>query len=64
MEEFIEYVLSFYGPRGLYDYSFTRKEVEAAIEIRLQDEKIEFAADSFDRELVRDIVLENLRGKK
>lgn len=64
MKDFIEYVLKFYGMTedAIYDYAFTREEVEAAIAIRLQNTEIEFAADSFDRELVRDIVLETLRA--
>lgn len=64
MKDFIEYVLKFYGMTedAIYDYAFTLEEVEAAIAIRLQNTEIEFAADSFDRELVRDIVLETLRA--
>lgn len=64
MKDFIEYVLSFYGAveDSIYDYAFTREEVEAAIAIRLQNTEFEFAADSFDRELVRDIVLDQIRG--
>jgi hypothetical protein len=66
MEDFVEYVLSFYGTGedAIYDYAFTREEVEAAFTIRLQNDEIEFAGDSFDRELVRDIVIEVLRGEK
>lgn len=66
MKDFIEYVLSFYGTGGeaIYDYAFTREEVEAAFTIRLQNTEIEFAGDSFDRELLRDIVLDVLRGEK
>ena len=64
MKDFIEYVLKFYGTSedAIYDYAFTRKEVQQAIAIRLENRDIEFAADSFDRELVRDIVLETLRA--
>jgi hypothetical protein len=64
--DFIDYVMSFYGSGedAIYDYAFTREEVESAIAIRLLDEVIEFAADSVDRELVRDIVLEIIRGGK
>jgi hypothetical protein len=66
MEDFVEYVLSFYGTgwAAIYDYAFTREEVEAALAIRLENTEIEFAADSYDRELVRDIVLDVLRGEK
>jgi hypothetical protein len=64
MKDFIEYVLKFYGASkdAIYDYAFTREEVEAAIAIRIQNTEIEFASDSFDRELIRDIVLEQIRG--
>jgi hypothetical protein len=66
MNDFIEYVMSFYGSveDAIYDYAFTREEVEAALAIRLENTEIEFAADSVDRELIRDIVLENIRGAK
>ena len=64
MNDFIEYVMSFYGPEGIYDMNATREEVEDALAIRLENAEIEFAADSFDRELIRDIILDNLRGAK
>jgi hypothetical protein len=64
MNDFIEYVMSFYGPEGIYDMNATREEVEDALVIRLENAEIEFAADSFDRELIRDIILDNLRGAK
>lgn len=64
MNDFIEYVMSFYGPEGIYDMNATREEVEAALAIRLENTEIEFAADSYDRELIRDIILDNLRGAK
>lgn len=64
MNDFIEYVMSFYGPGEIYDMNATREEVEDALAIRLENTEIEFAADSFDRELIRDIILDNLRGVK
>ena len=59
MAEFPQYVLSFYGAKGLYDYNFTLDEIQKAIEIRKAHPTlahIPFDADSFDREYVRDIV--------
>ena len=60
-QEFVEYVLSFYGKGGIYaDYFGTgvsKKEVEDAFKLRLKNKKIPFDGDSFDRELVRDIML-------
>ena len=64
MNDFIDYVLSFYGANEIYDMGATREEVEAAIVVRLENTEIEFAADSYDRELIRDIILDNLRGVK
>ncbi len=62
VQEFVNYVLSFYGVGGLYDYKFTKKEVEDAIVIRVNENDMEFVADSVDRELVRDIVLDVIRA--
>ena len=64
MNGFIDYVMSFYGPGEIYDMNATREEVEDALAIRLENTEIEFAADSFDRELIRDIILDNLRDVK
>ena len=64
MNDFIDYVMSFYGPGEIYDMNATREEVEDALAIRLENTEIEFAADSFDRELIRDIILDTLRGVK
>lgn len=56
--EFIEYVLKFYGKGGLYDFNATKDEVLQALDVRLNTRKdIPFDGDSFDRELVRDIIL-------
>ena len=62
LEEFVEYVLDFYSPESeLYtEMAFTREEVLFAIAerfIRYQG-AIQFTGDSYDREKVRDIVLE------
>jgi len=59
-DEFVDYVLSFYGKGQMYSSMFkkpvTRARVIAATEKLLKMNR-EFAGDSFDRELVRDIML-------
>lgn len=62
MQDFIDYVLSFYGPNGVYDFNFTESEVKKGLQIHLIKEKVAFAGDSVDREMVRDIVLDELRS--
>ena len=57
MTGFIDYVLSFYGPGEIYDMGATRSEVEHALKIRLKREDVPFSFDSYDRELVRDIII-------
>jgi hypothetical protein len=61
MDDFIDYVMSFYGPGEIYDMGATRREVEIAIGIRLGKPEIPFDGDSVDREMIRDIILE-MRG--
>ena len=66
-ESFVNYVLSFYGAGGVYEDFFspppTKEEVEAAVKIRQEASgEPEFSGDSFDRELVRDIMFAK-RGK-
>lgn len=70
LNEFYDYVLSFYGHGEIYDISATRDEVIKATGIRINTcneneygipiNEIEFQGDSFDREYVRDIIL-NMR---
>jgi hypothetical protein len=66
---FIEYVLSFYGPAGIYGRELifgggvSEEEVVAALKVRKKNKKVPFDGDSLDREIVRDIML-YLRGKK
>jgi hypothetical protein len=62
MNEFVEYVFSFYGAGGLYDFDASIEEIKNAIKVRLENAEMEFVADTVDRELVRDIMLEN-RGQ-
>ena len=55
-QDFVNYVLDFYGYRGIYStHGFTRREVETALDVYLQT-KPEFLGDSIDRERVRDVV--------
>ena len=67
MKEFVDYVMGFYGKGEIYDIGATREEAWKATCIRLKrmiDEPrggISFEADSTDREVVRDIILE-MRG--
>lgn len=60
LKEFVEYVMGFYGPGGLYaslfPKPFTRREVTAATKLRMAS--ADYAGDSFDREAVRDLVLQ------
>ena len=61
LEEFVEYVLSFYSSESvLYpEMKFTKEEVALATAERLiRYKNTEFAGDSVDREWVREIVLE------
>ena len=65
MKEFIDYVMSFYGPDGVYgkEYKMRRMEVNNAIKVyfkRIEEyEWLEWGnGDSLDRERVRDIVIE------
>lgn len=58
--DFETYVLQFYGKGGIYDYGFLRQDVRKALKIRMEKfPEIEFGGDSFDRELIRDIVLKS-----
>lgn len=66
-KNFVNYVLDFYGQRGIYEEFFkpdgvTRGEVETALKIRKTQADPPFDGDSFDRELVRDIMFV-LRGE-
>lgn len=59
MEDFIDYCFEFYGKGGFYDLKATHTELERAYRIRrLFDRFLPFDGDSFDREWVRDILLE------
>ena len=56
---FTEYMLDFYGPKGIYPHGFTAVQINLATQLykcRLP-EGHEFFGDSIDRENVRDIIL-------
>ena len=60
--EFVEYMLDFYGPNGVYDISMTEAEVREALPIRLLERAdLLFTGDTVDRELCQYIVTHNLR---
>ena len=64
MNEFVEYVMSFYGHGEIYDMGVTRDDVLLATGMRLEGRKdVEFTGDTFDRELVRDILIERIGYK-
>ena len=54
--EFIQYVKSFYGPGGIYDMNATDAMIIDAT-IQYINSGADFAGDSFDRENVRDIMI-------
>jgi hypothetical protein len=56
MEEFYDYVLSFYGDDGIYKIGATRDMVMEATQ-KYINSGADFTGDSFDREHVRDIML-------
>lgn len=62
--DFPDYVLSFYGKLGIYDMGVTRDDVLIATGIRLETRKdIDFDGDTLDRELVRDILIDQFGYK-
>lgn len=60
-DEFVDYVLDFYGQRGIYEMSppATLEEVESALRLRKKNanRSLPFDGDSTDREIIRDIIL-------
>lgn len=64
MNEFVDYVLDFYGDKGIYAMGVTREDILIATGIRMESRKdIEFQGDSLDREMVRDILIERFGYK-
>jgi hypothetical protein len=58
-EGFIQYVLEFYGKDGIYPMGANVNHVIWALEKLLSRENYDFAADSIDRENIRDIMIED-----
>ena len=57
-EEFVQYVLSFYGKGGLYDMNVDRNMVYKGIELVIAEYGVDlFEGDSVDRERVRDAMI-------
>lgn len=61
LEAFKAYVWEEYGPRKqggpLFDSNLRMEEIDIALHLLLANPEHDFAADSYDRELVRDIML-------
>lgn len=61
INDFIDYVISFYGPNGIYPMGANRTVVRKATNDLIRICKIkgqEFCGDSVDRELVRDLLID------
>lgn len=56
-EDFLEYVFLFYGKSGVYDMGATMEMIISAVGDLLVEPDWDFAADSVDREKVRDIMM-------
>ena len=54
---FIDYVMSFYGPGGVYDFGAKKADVAIATCYVLKNNEFPFDGDSIDRERVRDVLL-------
>ena len=59
MMEFIRYVKSFYGPGGIYDMGATDDDIIEAT-FKYIHSGADFCGDSFDRESVRDIMIDEM----
>jgi hypothetical protein len=60
LQEFYDYVLSFYGADGLYPMDATLKLIKQATSTHIKILKLkgdEFCGDSIDRECVRDLLI-------
>jgi hypothetical protein len=63
---FVQYMLEFYGPKGIYPSGFTSTQIILATQLykaRLKEGE-EFVGDSIDRERVRDIIFAARELKK
>jgi hypothetical protein len=63
MIKFYQYVRSFYGKDGLYPMGATVPDIVAATKILIDAVGDAFEGDSFDREDVRDILIEDFGYK-
>lgn len=64
INDFIGYVMSFYGPDGLYPMGANRTVVRKATNDLIKISEIkgrEFCGDSIDRELVRDLLIDKYK---
>ena len=64
MDEFIKYVYSFYGKNGIYPMKATKPIIKKAIKIHIASLALdgnEFLADSMDREMVREIMINDFK---
>ena len=59
--DFINYCLEFYGPSGLYPLGVTKEQIEGVLQELLDRPDYDFAGDSFDRENIRDILMERFK---
>ena len=63
-KEFFSYVFDFYGAGGIYDMNVTISDIMAAyIRARYDMPYYEFEFDSVDRELIRDVLIDNFGYK-
>lgn len=65
LNEFVDYVMGFYGTGGIYDIGATRDEVLMATGVRKGICKwtvVKYEGDTIDREAVRDIILDMRSG--
>ena len=56
MTTFVQYVMQFYGPGGIYDMGATSEMIRTATLLYLEM-GADFEGDSVDRENVRDIMI-------
>lgn len=58
IQYFVDYVLSFYGAKGIYAMNVSEIDVVKALAIYLSNPETDCAFDSVDREKVRDILID------
>jgi pantothenate kinase len=57
MNLFYSYVFKYYGPEGIYPMGATMDQIMEATAKYLKTENVDFCGDSYDREMVRDIMV-------